>query len=120
MAPISSRSTCLETRTIWPIASARAIHSRRSRGTSTVVISVPLQLQVLERRRVVVQRDPVQARLRHPRPDTVVEEERVDRQVEHALVRELLDAVQQGLALLAVELARLLREEIVHVGMAAR
>src|SRR5207244_1501685 len=38
---------------------------------------------------------------------------------QHALVRELLDAVEQRLALAAIELARLLLEQVVDVGMAA-
>src|SRR5262249_11354214 len=78
-----------------------------------------LELQVLVRRRIREQRDEAQARLLDARTDPVQEAQLPERRVQHAVVGQALDLLEQGLAPLGIELARLLDEEIVHVGVAA-
>src|SRR5438270_10364093 len=53
------------------------------------------------------------------RPDAGQERRLEDRREHHALVDELLDAMQQRLALLGIDLDRLFAEEPVDVGIAA-
>src|SRR5437867_12735896 len=82
--------------------------------------SVGSESQVFEGRGVVMQRDAAQARLGDARADPVVEAERVERDVYHALVGELLDPMEQRLAPATVQLARLPLAEIVDAAIAAR
>src|SRR2546425_7235370 len=63
--------------------------------------------------------DETEARLRHPRTGRVDEAELPDWRVDGLLVHELLDVVEHRLAPLPVELAGLLSEEPVDVGIAA-
>src|SRR6266852_385339 len=82
-------------------------------------VSVAFEAHVFERGRVVVERDPPQAGLLHARSHPVVEEEGVDGEEEGALVREPLDPLEEDLALRPVQLAGLLLEQIVDVGVTA-
>src|SRR2546430_12174912 len=75
--------------------------------------------QVLVRRRVRVAGNAAEPGLLGPRSDAVQECELPDRDEHDALVDELLDPVQEGLALLPVELRPLLPEEPVDVRVAA-
>src|SRR2546428_2998314 len=62
--------------------------------------------------------DQAEARFRHPRP-VAVEEGRLHERREHGLVvHELLDAMEHRLAPAAIELAELVLEEAVDVGIA--
>src|SRR5213594_4021483 len=76
----------------------------------------PLQFHVLQRPRVREAADQVDARLLHARADAPDERQLVDRDVGHPVVEDLLDLVQQRLALLHVQLAHLALEEILDLG----
>src|SRR5207245_10160869 len=60
--------------------------------------------------------DQVDARLLHARADAPDERQLVDRDVRHPVVEDLLDLVQQRLALLHVQLPDLTLEEILDLG----
>src|SRR5712691_12825001 len=78
-----------------------------------------LEPQVLVRRGVRVPRDEGEARLCHARP-VAVEEGQLPDGCEHRLVvDELLDAMEDRLPLLRVDLARLLLDEPLDVGIGA-
>src|SRR5229473_6462546 len=77
--------------------------------------SLPLELQVLVRRRVQVADDEAQARVRHAGPVAVEERGLEERGEQHPLVHELLDPVQNRRAPLRIQLARLLLIEAVDV-----
>src|SRR4029077_2467812 len=67
--------------------------------------------EVLVRRGVREALDAVDARLLHPRADAPEEGQFVDRHVHRAVLHDLLDLMEHGLALLPVELAGLTLEE---------
>src|ERR1700750_2878151 len=69
--------------------------------------------------RVGKQRNPAEAGFADPRADTVDEGDLPDRPIDRALDHELLNLEQHGLALGAIQLARLLAIEIVDVRIAA-
>src|SRR5262249_55880236 len=81
--------------------------------------SLGLQLHVFVGRRERPAGDDPEARLRDPGTGRVDETELPDRRVDGLVVHELLDPVEHRLAPLAVELAGLLPEESVDVGVAA-
>src|SRR5439155_2059434 len=93
---------------------ARRIISARRWGAEAE--SWLLQLHVLQRARVREAADQVDARLLHARADTPDERQLVERDVRHPVVEDLLDLVEQRLALLHVELADLTLEEILDLG----
>src|SRR5206468_6416000 len=76
----------------------------------------PLQFHVLQRPRVREAADQVDARLLHARADAPDERQLVDRDVGHPVVEDLLDLVEQRIALLHVQLAHLALEEILDLG----
>src|SRR5262247_2939779 len=78
-----------------------------------------LQPNVFQWRRPRIRIDQHQGRLRDPRPDAARPDELPERSESHALVEQLLDLVQGGLALAPVGLARLLTVERVDVGIGA-
>src|SRR5438132_8885002 len=92
---------------------------RSSRDVSVGSPSSRLELQILVGSGVSVVRDQAQPGLRHPRSHTVQEGGLEERSEHRLLVHELLDPVEDGLALLAVRLGGLLAEEPVDVGVAA-
>src|SRR5260370_33794210 len=55
----------------------------------------------------------------HPGPHPDREAQVIDRHLDHLLLEDALDLMEQGLALLAVQLAGLAAEEVVHVGLLA-
>src|SRR2546422_6343618 len=75
-----------------------------------------LQFHVLQWPRVREAADQVDARLLHARADAPDERQLVDRDVGHPVVEDLLDLVQQRLALLHVQLPDLALEEILDLG----
>src|SRR5256712_4412269 len=75
-----------------------------------------LQFHVLQWPRVREAADQVDARLLHARADAPDERQLVDRDVGHPVVEDLLDLVQQRLALLHVQLPDLTLEEILDLG----
>src|SRR5713226_9511132 len=77
------------------------------------------QRHVLVRRRVAVAGDQAKPGLAHPRAGAVDEGLSPNRRVDCPLVHELLDLVQRRCAPRAIELARLLLEQRVDVGIAA-
>src|SRR4030095_8107476 len=77
------------------------------------------ELHILVRRREDVAGDEPDPRLLNPRPDAVQWNVLPDRRDHDLLVDLLLDAMQESLALLAIQLARLLPEEPVDVRVAA-
>src|SRR5205823_15000628 len=77
-------------------------------------------LEVLVGRRVREALDPVDARLLDPRPDAPEERQLVDGYVQHPVVHDLLDLVEQGLALLSIQLAGLPLEEVLDLRHHAR
>src|SRR5436309_8269227 len=81
--------------------------------------SLPLELQVLVRRRVQVADDETQARDRHAWPIAVQKRRLEERGEQDPLVHELLDRLQYSRAPLGIELTRLLLIEAVDVGEAA-
>src|SRR4029434_2054908 len=81
--------------------------------------SLPFEFHILVRRRVDVASDESDPRLLHPGPHAIQGGVLPDRRDHHLLVQELLDAVQDRLALLRIELACLLPKEPVDVGIAA-
>src|SRR5215471_19967276 len=76
------------------------------------------ELQVLVRRGVRMIRDESEAGLFNARTNRVQEAELPERREHDALVGETLDLVEQHLATLGIQLARLLHEEVVHVRIA--
>src|SRR6267143_1423544 len=92
---------------------------RSSRAASLGPRSSPLELQILIRSGVSVVRDQAQPGFRHPLTYTVQEGGLEERSEHRLLVHELLDPVQDGLALLSVRLRGLLAEEPVDIGIAA-
>src|SRR5688572_27800610 len=78
------------------------------------------EAHVLVRRGEVEPRTEPDRGLLDARPDAVQRGRLEDAREHHALVHELLDLVERGLALLPVALLGLLPEEVVDVGMAAR
>src|SRR5439155_15381852 len=97
---------------------------RRAQGLPRVLtdsaVSGSLQLQILVRRRIRVAPDQTDTRLLEPWTDAPGERQLVDRDVRHPIVEDLLDLVDQGLALLHVDLARLTLEQILYLGNDAR
>src|SRR5437762_11142814 len=83
------------------------------------VLSLPLQLDVFVGGRERVARNQAEAGFLDARPHTVQERELVDRREHRTLVHELLDALEDRLTLAAIQLARLLAEEAVEVGIPA-
>src|SRR5256886_3849227 len=81
--------------------------------------SLRLELHVLVRRRIGVAGDQPQTRLLHPGPVAVDERELPDRDEHRLLVHDLLDLVQQRLALLAIQLGSLILEERIDLRIAA-
>src|SRR5438034_3300839 len=79
--------------------------------------SLRLELQVLVRRRPRIVRDEAEPRLLHTWADPLQEGELPDGKDHGLLVDQLLDAMEERLALLRIELARLLLEEPVDVGI---
>src|SRR5947208_12181386 len=79
-----------------------------------------LEAHVLVGRREVELGAQADRGLLHSRTDTMEDGGLEDRAEHDTLVHEALDPVQEGLALLAVALLRLLPEEIVDVGIPAR
>src|SRR5207249_9457294 len=73
------------------------------------------QPQILVGRGVREAFDRIDARLLDPRADAPQKRELEDGHVHHAIVHDLLDLVQQRLALPAIELARLALEEILDL-----
>src|SRR5262249_21631815 len=78
-----------------------------------------LQAHILERRRPGVGVDRHQRRLLHPRSDAARPDVEPDGREHHALVHELLDLVQQGLAFRPVRLTVLLFEQCINIGIAS-
>src|SRR5262245_48335205 len=78
-----------------------------------------LEFHVLVWRRPRVIRDEAEPRFRDVRTDSLQESELPDRQEHRLVVNQLLDAMEHCLALLRIELARLLSEQAVDVGVAA-
>src|SRR5215204_7318041 len=81
--------------------------------------SASLDRDVLVGRGVGEQRDPAEPGLADPRPDAVDEGELPDRRVHRPLVYDLLHLVQDRLALLRIDLDRLLTVQLVDFGVAA-
>src|SRR6266545_4032723 len=108
-----ARSDALSKRTVWP--ERRVVNDSPSRRDYRIR-SRPLQFHVLQRPRVREAADQIDARLLHARADAPDERQLVDRDVGHPIVEDLLDLVQQGLALLHVQLAHLALEEILDLG----
>src|SRR3984893_2797000 len=77
---------------------------------SVCLLAWRLEPQVLVRGRVPEALDVIYARLLDPRTDAREEGQFIDRHVHRAIVHDLLDLVQQALALLPVQLARLTLE----------
>src|SRR5262249_61607405 len=77
------------------------------------------QTHLLVRRGEVEERVQADGRLLEPRADAVQGRRLEDRRVRDALVHQLLDLVQHGLASLAIALARLLHEQVGDVRIAA-
>src|SRR5580765_8651266 len=102
----------------WPYAGSKA---RRSTVTTSRAISTSALLQphVFERRRPGIGVDQHERRILDARPDAAGPDVLEDRRDARALVHDLLDLVQERLALLTVGLARLLLVERVGVGIAA-
>src|SRR5437870_12598028 len=99
---------------------ATAMASPAGLATSAVYRSlVSLQAYLFERRRPGVGIDQHQRRLLDPRADPARPDVVPDRAEPHPLVDELLDLVQQRLALAAIGHERLLLVERVDVGIAA-
>src|SRR5215470_16944690 len=86
---------------------------------SSFRISLLSQAHLLVRRGEVEERVQADGRLLEPRTDAVQGCRLEDRCVHDALVHQLLDLVQHGLAPLAIALARLLHEQVVDVRIAA-
>src|SRR4249920_3793877 len=74
---------------------------RRDSDVALDTSSLALELQVLIRRGVGLVLDEAEARLLHPGADAVEERQLPDGREHDAVVRDLLDLVQQRLALLA-------------------
>src|SRR5207237_2796126 len=81
--------------------------------------SAPLEADVLERGRPRIRIDHQEGGVGDAGPDGARPDVLVDRGEAHALVDELLDLVEQGLALFPVELAGLLLPQRVDVGIGA-
>src|SRR5919201_4736770 len=100
----------------WPARGTERASKSCNTASAPRSSASALYLQVLVRRGVREALDVIDGRLLHAGPDAPEERELVDRHVQHAVVHDLLDLVQQRLALLAVELARLPLEEILDLG----
>src|SRR5213593_3724090 len=79
--------------------------------------SLPLELHVLVRRRPRIVGDEAEPRFRDARTHSLQEGQLPDRKDHGLVVDQLLDAMEERLALLRVELTRLLLEEPVDVGV---
>src|ERR1700730_6416394 len=90
---------------------ASALPARGREATVGCLLSWRLEPQVLVRGRVREALDVIHARFLDPRTDAPEEGQLVNRHVHRAIVHDLLDLVQQALALLPVQLARLALEE---------
>src|SRR5206468_6633247 len=106
------------------VSSARAnpITARGGRGSSRTREEIPLlalELQLLVGRRPRIVGDEAKPGLRNPWAVRLQKGQLPDRQVHDLLVDQLLDAMQHRLALLRVELGRMLPEESVDIGIAA-
>src|SRR5688572_6615381 len=88
------------------------------RGPSRRLTSLLLDSHVFVRRGVGMPGDQAEAGLLDARADTVEERELPDRRVNDLVVEQLLHAMENRLALLAVELVGLLPVEAVEVGVA--
>src|SRR5262245_5138134 len=121
--PAGRSSACIAFRMppclgVWPYAGTRA-RSSTVRTSRAISMSVLLQPDVLERRRPGVGRDRHERRILDARPDPAGPDVLEDRRDARALVHDLLNLVQERLALLAIGLARLLLVEGIGVGIAA-
>src|SRR5438067_13559906 len=105
----------------WPgsTSSSRTACSRTA-SDGAPSLAGGFEPQILVRPRIREALDPVDARLLDARPHAPEERELVDGHVHHAVVHDRLDLVQHGLALLAVQLARLTLEEILDLRDHAR
>src|SRR5437764_13949558 len=88
---------------------------RRSGGPGAPPPRVSLQPEILDRARVGEALDPAPRRLGDARADAADEALLEDRRHQHVVGDDLLDLLQQRLALAAVELPGLPLEEIVHL-----
>src|SRR5262249_21250897 len=92
--------------------------SPRARAPPSRRALLPPERDVLVGRRIRVARDQAEPRLANPRAHAVQERELPDRREHHLLLEELLDLLEQCLALLPVGVGRLLLEETVDVRIA--
>src|SRR5215467_13780258 len=105
---------------VWPYAGTRArTRSTAVRASRASRISALFQAYVFERRRPRIRVDHHERRIGYPRPDAARPDVFEDRRDPHAVGHDLLDLVQERLALLAIGLARLLLVERVDLGIAA-
>src|SRR2546430_12176952 len=79
--------------------------------TAAHCTSLRLELHVLVRRRPGIVRDEPESRLRHASAVSLQHGELPDREVHDLVVHQLLDALEERLALLRIQLARLIAEE---------
>src|SRR5205814_6867132 len=100
-----------------------AVGTRRMKLSTAVIfmriLSLALELHVLVGRGERIRADRAEPRFRDPGADAVEERQLVDRREHHALVHELLHAMEDGLTLRPVELAGLLAEEPVEIRIPA-
>src|SRR6266581_2841797 len=89
----------------------------QSRRHSPSLRPLRLELQVLVRRRPRIVRDEAEPRLLHTWADPLQKGELPDRKDHGLFVDQLLDAMEERLPLFRIELARLLLEEPVDVGI---
>src|SRR5438128_1831894 len=102
-----------------PVAEMRKIRTATRRTRAVLIGSMSLQLHVFVRCGKRPAGNEPETRLGHARALRVDEAELPDRRVDHLLVDELLDPMEDRLASLPVELAGLLAKEPVDVGIAA-
>src|SRR4029077_409471 len=122
--PAGRASACIALRMpprlgVWPYAGKSRVMRISVRTSRAARMSVLSQAHVFERRRPRIRVDQHERGLRHPRADSAGPDVLEDRRDPHALVHDLLDLVQERLALLAIGLAGLPLVEVVDVGVAA-
>src|SRR5438067_6551547 len=118
-AKIASKPASSASRAIVWISLARqpipGMTASPSRSAMGVLLSFPLQSQILHRRRVRVAPDQVHTRLLDARSHAPDERQLVDRDLRHPIVEDLLDLMQQSFTLLHVRLAGLALEQVLDV-----
>src|SRR5215475_13145050 len=94
--------------------------SRRPGADAAVSSRAPsfLEPEILVRRRVREERDQAESRFLDAGADAIQEAQLPQRSEHDALVGQSLDLMQQRFTTLGIELAGLLDEEVVHVGVA--